>query len=60
MNRCESCNGRGWLLQDNDEHGLRIERCDTCEEYESDEVAVRLVATLAAAAEGNPLNAKGR
>ena len=28
---CTVCGTRGWLLVRNDEHGLRIERCDNCQ-----------------------------
>ena len=48
--RCEACNGRGFLLQDNDRHGLRIERCDACEKYDSDDVATQVVFDIASAA----------
>jgi len=27
---CEICKDRGWLLVNNDVHGLRVERCDAC------------------------------
>lgn len=43
VKRCESCKGRGFLLQDNDQHGLRIERCDACEKYDCDDTAVQVV-----------------
>lgn len=44
---CEACKRAGWLLADNSDHGLRIERCDACEQFDSDENAVRYVAGLA-------------
>ncbi len=37
--KCSACEGRGYILADNDVHGLRIERCDTCGRY-TDEQAV--------------------
>jgi hypothetical protein len=40
---CDACKGVGWLLTNNDVHGLRIERCDTCEKFESDDKAVKAV-----------------
>ncbi len=48
--QCEACRGRGFLLQDNDRHGLRIERCDTCQKYSCDDVATVIVYNIAAAA----------
>ena len=38
--RCEACRGVGFLLMRNDVHGLRIERCDTCRKFRSDDAAV--------------------
>ena len=37
---CEDCRGVGFLLMQNDTHGLRIERCDACRKYRSDAAAV--------------------
>ena len=34
--RCQDCRGIGFLLMENDAHGLRIERCDACRKYRSD------------------------
>lgn len=48
---CEACKGPGWLLADNSDHGLRIERCDACEHFKSDDEAVEHVASLAKAIE---------
>ena len=45
--KCEACEDRGFLLQDNDRHGLRIERCDTCEKYDSDDTATQVVFDIA-------------
>jgi hypothetical protein len=45
---CEACGGKGWLLAENDDHGLRIERCDGCKAFDSDDEAVKHVANLAA------------
>lgn len=42
--KCEACEGEGWLLMDNSDHGLRIERCDSCEMFASDDEAVTYVA----------------
>lgn len=44
---CSSCTGHGWILADNDVHGLRIERCDDCGQFDTDEQAVKHVARLA-------------
>ncbi len=35
--KCPACKGRGWLLTSNDKHGLRVEKCDTCDKFESDD-----------------------
>ena len=45
--KCDSCKGKGFLLANNDVYGLRIERCDTCEEFASDEAAVEEAYRLA-------------
>lgn len=37
---CEVCAYRGVVLVNNDKHGLRIERCDTCNFFKSDEEAL--------------------
>lgn len=34
--KCEDCKDTGYLLMDNDVHGLRIERCDACCRFQSD------------------------
>ncbi len=47
---CEDCRGVGLLLMQNDTHGLRIERCDTCRKYRSDDQAVTAAFGLAAKA----------
>lgn len=36
---CEACKGAGWLHVDNSDHGERIERCDLCQQFDSDEEA---------------------
>ena len=46
---CESCHGKGWLLANNDTHGLRIERCDVCQLFDSDGTAAAIVASHAVA-----------
>jgi hypothetical protein len=38
--KCSACAGRGYILAKNNVHGLRIERCDTCEKYATDDQAV--------------------
>lgn len=38
---CEACEGVGLLATNNDTHGFRIERCDACETFDSDEAAIR-------------------
>lgn len=38
--QCSVCRGRGYILANNNVHGLRIERCDTCRRYATDEQAV--------------------
>lgn len=47
MTTCEACGGKGWLLSDNSDYGLRIERCDACEQFDSDAAAVTHVAERA-------------
>lgn len=37
--KCEACSGRGYLLVENDVHGVRIERCDACGRFKSDAAA---------------------
>ncbi len=37
--KCQACNGRGWILANNNEHGLRVEKCDACEMFENDDQA---------------------
>ena len=39
--RCRDCRDVGFLLMQNNTHGLRIERCDACRRYASDEAAVK-------------------
>jgi hypothetical protein len=36
---CEDCRGVGFLLMHSDTHGLRIERCDACRRYRTDDEA---------------------
>lgn len=48
---CSVCRGRGYILADNDVHGLRIERCDTCAQYTDDQ------AVLKAYEDGGPIAA---
>jgi hypothetical protein len=38
--KCRACHGTGCLAADNDEHGVRIEKCDACGLFETDEAAV--------------------
>lgn len=45
--KCEACQGRGYILADNDVHGLRIEKCDTCGRFKTDAAAVKYVHKLA-------------
>ena len=40
---CEACGGKGWLLADNTDHGLRIERCDACLKFANDQAALEAV-----------------
>jgi len=43
---CESCGGKGWLfsiIKNDGSPRNQIERCDTCELYESDQAAVEAV-----------------
>ena len=51
MNECDACDGRGWRVMTNSEHGLRIERCDACDKFASDELAIEHVAWMASLAE---------
>ena len=37
--KCQACKDRGWILAKNDEHGLRIEKCDSCGQFDSDDQA---------------------
>lgn len=50
--KCQACSGRGWLLGDKSNYGLRIKRCDACKKFESDRQAVTHVAQVAAKTEG--------
>lgn len=34
---CDACEGKGWLVMDNDRHGLQIERCDNCARFADDD-----------------------
>jgi hypothetical protein len=45
--KCKYCNGNGYLLEDNDEYGVRIEKCDACERFASDAEASEHVFNLA-------------
>jgi hypothetical protein len=38
--KCSACAGRGYILAKNNVHGLRIERCDACAMFDTDEPAV--------------------
>ncbi len=40
--KCEVCNGDGFILADSTDYGLRIERCDACQKFKSDEDAVNV------------------
>jgi len=47
---CEACNGNGWLFANtgNDQSPCyQVQRCDACEQYESDEAALEAVVRLA-------------
>ena len=44
---CEACHGHGWLLQNNNAHGLQVERCDACGRFPTDEQAVIAVCARA-------------
>lgn len=37
--RCQICQDQGWILASDDEHGLRVERCDACCRLEDDNQA---------------------
>ena len=39
--RCDACRGLGFRLMQNDTHGLRIERCDVCCRFKSNDAAVK-------------------
>lgn len=44
---CRSCGGRGWILSHNtDRHVTEIQRCDTCQVYDSDEEAAKTAVPL--------------
>ncbi|MGO8931263.1 MAG: hypothetical protein ACLQU3_30780 [Limisphaerales bacterium] len=44
---CEACGDKGWLLADNSDHGLRIERCDACQKFANDQAALEAVVKAA-------------
>jgi hypothetical protein len=43
QSRVKPCGGKGWLLADNTDHGLRIERCDACLKFANDQAALEAV-----------------
>jgi hypothetical protein len=44
---CQACAGRGWILSYNtDRHVTEIQRCDTCQVYDSDEEAAKAAVPL--------------
>ncbi len=45
--RCAPCSGHGFILADNSDHGVRIERCDNCQVFPSDEAAVTFAFKIA-------------
>jgi hypothetical protein len=46
---CEACGDKGWLLVESSDHGLCFERCDACQKFESDQVALEAVVKAAEA-----------
>jgi hypothetical protein len=59
--KCSVCAGRGYILADNDVHGLRIERCDTCGRYtDKQAVAKAYEQAVTRAYEEGVLQAKAR
>ena len=44
---CDACGGKGWLLANDSNNGPRIERCDTCQRYESDQAALEALVNAA-------------
>lgn len=36
MNKCEECNGLGWLDSNNEKWQDETQRCDSCKVYKSD------------------------
>ena len=44
---CEACGDKGWLLPDNSDHGLRIERCDACLKFANEQAALEAVVKAA-------------
>jgi hypothetical protein len=36
---CELCDGKGFFLSNSDKYGERIEKCDSCAIFETDEKA---------------------
>ena len=36
---CEVCEDKGWVLANNNVQGLRVEKCDACEKYQTDQQA---------------------
>lgn len=45
---CQACDHKGWILADNSDHGLRLERCDSCNRFSTDAEAVTYAAAIAA------------
>ena len=47
---CTACGGKGWIICEVGDHEIprpEIQRCDTCEKYTNDAVALRAVAEAA-------------
>ena len=44
---CDTCQGRGWYLDESEEHGVHIKRCVLCNPHTTDSDVVRAVASQA-------------
>jgi hypothetical protein len=44
---CQACGDKGWLLADDSDHGLRLERCDACQKFANDQAALEAVVKAA-------------
>ena len=38
---CETCNNNGWVISNGESWNTEIQRCDECQQFKSDDEAVR-------------------